>query len=1104
MSARDRRSGEASQLGLDLPEAGRSWPPHERFPYNFGGRTVDQWVRDDLRASRESLLVTAYSSLDVVVDFLAECGQLEEERPGRLRRVRVLFGVEPAESGLGSLGTRARGLPAEVAAYWLERGISLIQCGRLLDALRFLETGPVRIRLSGRPLVHAKIFRGDDAVVLGSSNFSRGGLLRNVEGNVRFVRGEGEEGARYREAELLAERIWALGQEFTDGLRELLEGLLRKVGWREALARACAELLEGAWAERYTEVPSFGRDTDLWPSQREGIAQAMWVIENAGSVLVADATGSGKTRMGAHLIRALQLRNWRTGRLRSDLSTLVCPPHVEPRWRREAVACGQSLQVYSHGVLSQPSARRSEEAEAAVRRAQILAVDEAHNFLNRTSARSRVVLGNMADHVLLFTATPVNRGLADLVAIVELLGADNFEPRVLDAVARLSSRRRAGEPFEEETMDRVREALQRFVVRRTKPVLNRLVDREPDRYRNALGDRCRYPEHRARVYPAGGTEEDREAAREIRRRARTLRGLFMLRSPLRLPGLHRSRGWTDETYLRWRLAGARGLAIHNVMSPLRSSRAALYEHLKGTAAAQARFEIPGPGKTGATGDVIGTVEGIAGDPPASELDAELPSWLTDPVEHRRACAEEVETYREIAGLVEGISPDREEGKAERLLQILGHHPLLLAYDRHLISLFDLRARLERRGLERVVLATGSRRSEQRRLAEIFALGAEPEPTVGLCSDALSETVNLQGASALVHLDMPTVIRLVEQRIGRVDRMDSPHRSIEVYWPKDAPEFAVRADEKLFSRHQDVAELLGSNVPLPEGLVEEAEGPADDTDRVVSPEELIREFEEEERREVPRDRLRDAFDPVRRLVRGSDALLSEELYEAVRGAGTRVLSSVAVVGAGEGEWAFLAVAGTRWRAPRWVYLPRPDGTPETDLAAVSRALRRRLRDETEDRSFDPRAEEVLRRAIERVGQTEERLLPGRKRRALEEMRPILDAYLEEARASGDDRREQIVGALAAIADPGRGRYSVDRARLADWWLDRIRPAWHEHLAGRRRRRPAVLREIRGRLKDDPIATEELETIWEVDLEIPPLDRRVVAAVVGVGVGRAGPG
>jgi hypothetical protein len=78
-------------------------------------------------------------------------------------------------------------------------------------------------------------------------------------------------------------------------------------------------------------------------------------------------------------------------------------------------------------------------------------------------------------------------------------------------------------------------------------------------------------------------------------------------------------------------------------------------------------------------------------------------------------------------------------------------------------------------------------------------------------------VNLQEASAVVHLDMPSVVRIAEQRVGRVDRMDSPHASIQVWWPQDAKEFALRSDERFLERYATVESLLGSNMPLPEAL-----------------------------------------------------------------------------------------------------------------------------------------------------------------------------------------------------------------------------------------------------------------------------------------------
>ena len=95
------------------------------------------------------------------------------------------------------------------------------------------------------------------------------------------------------------------------------------------------------------------------------------------------------------------------------------------------------------------------------------------------------------------------------------------------------------------------------------------------------------------------------------------------------------------------------------------------------------------------------------------------------------------------------------------------------------------------------------------------IGSESGPAIALCSDAHAQSINLPAASAVVHLDFPTVPRLAEQRVGRVDRLDSPHAEVSVYYPDDHADFALRADEKFFERHHLVAELLGANIPLPE-------------------------------------------------------------------------------------------------------------------------------------------------------------------------------------------------------------------------------------------------------------------------------------------------
>src|SRR5690349_870548 len=91
----------------------------------------------------------------------------------------------------------------------------------------------------------------------------------------------------------------------------------------------------------------------------------------------------------------------------------------------------------------------------AVARAQVLAVDEAHNFLTAESNRTRRLQDTLADHVLLFTATPISRGAQDLLSLVGLLGADNFEDETLVVLERLERGIPIGEVLTDQNRDRL-------------------------------------------------------------------------------------------------------------------------------------------------------------------------------------------------------------------------------------------------------------------------------------------------------------------------------------------------------------------------------------------------------------------------------------------------------------------------------------------------------------------------------------------------------------------------------------------------------------------------------------------------------------------------
>ncbi len=583
-----------------------------------------------------------------------------------------------------------------------------------------------------------------------------------------------------------------------------------------------------------------------------------------------------------------------------------------------------------------------------MRGAQVLALDEGHNFLSQSSKRTQQVRDSLADNVLLFTATPISRGASDLLNLVGLLGPDNFDDATLSVLNRLDKPRGAPALLSPDEISALRKEIQRFTVRRTKRQINEAVERDPGAYVHPTSGRvCRYPTHNPKIYPTGETQEDEVAATRVRLHAKALLGLAQLERSLAVPlGLQRI--YSDDNWLQFRLTSAQGLAAHHVLEGLRSSRAALVEHVAGTKVAAERFGLDNRFKPTDTGDLKAKLDRLATEgPPEIKLACEVDPWLTDAELWVKACANERGHYEAIEAEVATLSPAREETKCKLLARLSGRHGRVLAFDRHPITLAVLEAMLAKsntHGAE-VLVATSTARSQRHRVIGLFAPNSEGQ-AIALCSDSMNEGLNLQGASCLVHLDLPTTLRVAEQRVGRVDRMDSPHDSIEVWWPNDGSAFATRAYEKLARRARESEDLLGSNLQLPDFRVD-----VDDAE-VVTAESQIEELDTSA--PEPWDGIRDALEPVRDLVVGANALIPMATYADYRDVTLRVAAWVSPLSSSQ-TWAFFAVAAIAHGAPRWMLVTPGHSVPcVTDLNEVAERLRSLLADNPSSRPLDERA------------------------------------------------------------------------------------------------------------------------------------------------------
>ena len=1058
---------------------GRTWPSQDQFPTNRNRTHVRDVVWDDLVSSPSPLLIAGYSSIGKLIELIAAWDD-ENHDPGQ---VRLVLGAEPFTTNRHAFRSDRKEFTDEARHYWLEeRGVSLRLSAKVLQAIDALERGAVHARfVHGATRLHAKIYVGVNAATVGSSNFTDNGLSQQFEANARFE--TPKERRRYRELASVAENYWVAGEPWEDELRALLEDLLQKVTWQEALARACSELLTGAWAARYINGATVA-DQSLWPSQCTGIAQALWIMESVGSVLVADATGSGKTRMGAHLVRAARDRLWSTGRVRRDLTVLVGPPAVVGIWEKESLGIGLMISPVSHGLLSHAGRKDHGREELAVRGAQILAVDEAHNFLNASSNRTQQVRESLADNIMLFTATPISRGASDLLNLVGLLGPDNFEDATLNILNRLERRHGFGGILSEDELGILRKEIQRFTVRRTKVQINEMVLQDESAYFDSASGRvCRYPVHEAHVYPTGESTQDEEIANRIRPVVDSLVGLAQLERRVAVPkGLRRI--YTDDEWLRFRLRSANGLARHHVLEALRSSRAALIEHVAGTGFAAGQFAIDARFKPTDTGDVLAKLDRLAEEgPPQIELKCEIDPWLVDPDLWASYCVTERSKYEVIGQEVNALSPAREQAKVALLAARFAEKGLILAFDHHPITLSVLESMLVAEGVDstEVMVATSSK-SQRDKVIRRFALGGEGR-AIALCSDAMNEGLNLQRASCIVHLDLPTTLRVAEQRVGRIERMNSPFDAIESWWPEDGPAFATRAYEKLVRRARESEDLLGSNLQLPDFQH------ADGISEIVTTASQIEELETSA--PAPWDGIQDALEPVRQLVFGSNALVDPDTYASYSNSRDRVISRVSPVVSSH-PWAFFAVAAIAHGAPRWILV---EGTQcLTDLNEIAERLRVLLDDDPPSRDLDQVALDALNGFLDAATAAERRLLPRRMLRALDQMSLVMKAWAAKARRAGDEKLASewlVLEALASTTEP-----KVDPYRVAECWLNLVAPEFEKYREEKRRARYILLRHLQPQLVEHPMVYEAVvETFSDLPIATP-LEERVTACIIGV--------
>lgn len=1023
-------------------------------------------VNEDLKASNQYWILTGFTSLANLVDYFGT------EAHSHLEKVNIVLGFEP------QLRKRKKyplvKLPQEIREYWLRKELSILYGSSVMNLIEKIKRQEVEFRFIDR--LHAKIYVGDTHAMLGSANFSKSGLETQQEANIRVARqGNGKrETQQYDDITSIARNYFDEAMPYPE-IIELLQQLIRQVSWREALARAIAEVLEADWLEDYGRLFERLSVAKLWPSQRMGVARAMHVLQRMNNVLIADPTGSGKTKTCGVVQMMLIHWLWEHGRQHRANSLVVSPPQVVGNWRKEF----QDLQFLnhaqlSHGILSHGRKSLKKAAEKDLSIANIVTLDEAHNYLNPTSGRSTSISRARADHMILSTATPINKRAHDLLRMIELLDVDNLSDEQLKKYTELKQQR--SRTLSSTELDMLQAFVSQFLVRRTKSELSRLIDANPEAYVNRLGNRCKFPEQQCRTYKVYATDQDRQIARKIQEQLDQLKGILFLRHIGYPPDT-----MTEEQYADLRLRAAKALASYMIRARLRSSHVALVEHLAGARIVEEHFGLK-PGKKD-SGDIINKVEQLIEALPEVKIKRSLlPDWLTDEEAYKTACKEEVQILRTILKLATQLSGNRERAKAKHLLTTMSTNDLAIAFDSTVITLHYLRKLLKEEYSGTVYVVTGGSQAEQERLLEDFSLESTKKDIIALCSDAMSEGVNLQKASAVTLLDMPSVLRIAEQRIGRLDRLDSPHDSIDAWWPDDEEEFALKGDQRLIEISEMAEHLIGSNLELPRELIDKHSF-AD-----KSSEEAINYYETNQGIENPWQGFQDAFLPVQLLKEGGDPLIDEDLYKEFIGIKATIKTRVSFVRS-QSDWAFFALRGSKSQSPQWVFISGNDEV-STDFPEICGLLNKYLR-EVDEAAWN---QDQLDRFVKRLRKNEIDLLPHKRKRAITVARALLKQKLSKAETPTE--RQVIKDAQSLLTEDTVSGHIVDYYQLSQLWLDILQPELDRRREANSNKRNVIsLQNLKSAKNPCPISIDQLEYILENCPYTESIDQKIAACIIG---------
>lgn len=344
----------------------------------------------------------------------------------KVGKIRLLIGGETSRSTADAI---AAALDRSIVVERQTGDAFLTGVEAVVDGIR---SGKIEIRVYKSKKFHAKAYITHSklkvvgsAALVGSSNFTRPGLTQNVELNVKF------QGPEVVDLQTWYEEHWAQAVPVSPEVLAVLNHNVREFTPFEVYAKALHALTADAdptdktWEESESTIYPL-----LAPYQREAFHSLVEMAKQWGGGFLTDGVGLGKTFVGLMLTEYFAVRQRKNVLIMATKTGQDAVWNPEIKDRLPELYGGQFSNVIVKAHTDLTTKAGADEIEHLAKRADIVIIDEAHNFRNHGKSPSeenpwgsrwwRMHEICKDKTVFLLTATPINNSFFDLVHQAEL------------------------------------------------------------------------------------------------------------------------------------------------------------------------------------------------------------------------------------------------------------------------------------------------------------------------------------------------------------------------------------------------------------------------------------------------------------------------------------------------------------------------------------------------------------------------------------------------------------------------------------------------------------------------------------------------------------